>query len=81
LCKIDYYNGFEGFINCALFNPRNFNGGGIGCPCKRYENKEFLDPDVVTMHLLQKKIYGEILVLFCKQRTICSTRDHDRNDS
>ena len=81
LRKIDYCNEFEGFIIYALFNLRNFNGGSIRCSCRRYENKEFLDPNVVTMYFLQKKVYGEILVLVCKQRTLCSTRDHDRNDS
>jgi hypothetical protein len=27
------------------------------------KNKKFIDPDVVTMHLLQKIVHGEILVL------------------
>ena len=51
---MDYYNGVQDFINYALFNPRNISGLSIRCPCKRCKNKKFIDPDVVTMHLLQK---------------------------
>jgi hypothetical protein len=54
---MNYCKGVQGFINYALSNPRNINRGGIICPCKRCKNKKFLDPDVVTMHLLQKKIH------------------------
>jgi hypothetical protein len=49
---MDYCNRFQGFINYALSNPRNFSGCSIRCPCKRCENKNLLDLDVVTMHLL-----------------------------
>jgi hypothetical protein len=54
LCMVDYCNGVRSFINYKLFNPRNINGGGIRCSCKRCKYKTFLDTDVVTMHLLQK---------------------------
>jgi hypothetical protein len=69
---MNYCNGVEGFINYTLFNPINFSGDGIRCPCKRCKNKKFMDLDVVMMHLLQKRIYEEIHVLVCTRRTICS---------
>ena len=50
LCKVDYYNEVEDFINYTLSNPKNISGDNIGCPCKRCKNKKFLDPDVVIMH-------------------------------
>ena len=78
---MNYCNGVEGFINYTLSNPRNFSEDGIGCPCKRCKNKKFMDLDVVMMHLLQKRIYEEILVLVCTRRTICSLCDHDTKDS
>ena len=34
--------------------PRNFTGGGIRCPCRKCQNKKYLHPDVVMMHLLHK---------------------------
>jgi hypothetical protein len=57
LRRMDYYNRVEGFINYALSNMRNISGGGIRCLFKRFKNKKFLDLDVVTMHLLQKKVH------------------------
>jgi len=63
LQRMDYCNGIQGFINYILSNMRNISGKGIKCSCKRYKNKNFLDSYVVTMHLLQKKIHGEIHVL------------------
>jgi hypothetical protein len=80
LRRMDYCNEIEGFINYTLSNPRNINGDGIRCPCKRCKNKKFLNTDVVTMHLLQKKVFGEILMLVCTRRTICSSRDQGRKD-
>jgi len=80
LRRMDYCNEIEGFINYTLSNPRNINGDGIRCSCKRCKNKKFLDTDVVTMHLLQKKVFGELLMLVCTRRTICSSRDQGRND-
>jgi len=52
LRKMNYCNEIEGFINYALSNPSNINGGGIRCLCKRCKNKKFLDLDVVMMYLL-----------------------------
>jgi len=51
--------------------PRNFTGGGIRCPCRKCQNKKYLHPDVVMMHLLHKRFienyrcwyaYGEVFV-------------------
>jgi hypothetical protein len=51
---MDYCNRVQGFVNYILSNPRNISEGGIKCSCKMCKNKKFLDPDCVTMHLLQK---------------------------
>jgi hypothetical protein len=68
-------------ITYALSNPRNISERGIRCSCKRCKNKNFLNPDVVTMHLLQKKkILRETPILVCTRRTICSLWDRDRKD-
>jgi hypothetical protein len=56
-----YYNGVQGFINYTLSNLRNISGRGIRCPFKRCKNKTFIDPDVVTMHLLQKEFLEKYL--------------------
>ena len=80
LHMMDYCNKIEDFINYALSNLKNINGGGIRCLCKRCEIKKFLDLDVVMMHLLQKRIHREIPVLICTWRTICSLLDHGKKD-
>ena len=54
LRRMDYCNGVQGFINFATSIPRNFTRGGIRCPCRKCENKKYLHPDVVMMHLLHK---------------------------
>jgi hypothetical protein len=51
---MDYCNGVQGFINFTTSIPRNFTGGSIRCPCRKYQNKKYLHPDVVMMHLLHK---------------------------
>jgi hypothetical protein len=61
LRRMDYCNRVYGFINYAISNPRNISGGGIRCLCKRYKNKKFLNPNVVTIHLLQKRFMEEYL--------------------
>ena len=72
LCRIYYCNGVQGFINYTLHNLRNINANGIRCPCKRCKNKnKKFDLDIVMMHLLQKKVHGEIHVLVCTRKTIC----------
>jgi hypothetical protein len=58
---MDYCDGVGGFINYALSNPRNISRCDIRCSCKRCKNKKFIDPDVVTMHLLQKGLMKKYL--------------------
>jgi hypothetical protein len=57
LRRMDYCNGVESFINYALSNLRNISESGIRCLFKRCKNKKILNLDVVTMHLLQKKVH------------------------
>jgi len=57
LRMMNYCNEVESFINYALSNMKISSSTrrvayGIRCPCKRCENKKYLDIDVVTMHLL-----------------------------
>jgi hypothetical protein len=52
LRRIGYCNGIQGFINYVLSNLRNISGDGIRCPCKSCKTKKFIDPNVVTVHLL-----------------------------
>jgi len=68
---MDYCNRVQGFINFTTSIPRNFTGGDIRCPCRKCQNKKYLHPDVVMMHLLHKRVYGELLVLVCTWRSIC----------
>ena len=42
--------------------------------------KKILDLDVITIHLLHKKVHGEILILVCTRKIICSLRDNGRKD-
>jgi hypothetical protein len=73
LHKMNYCNEVEGFINYTLSNLRNISGDNIRCSCKSCKNKNIIDLDVITIHLLQKKkVHGEILMLVCIRRTICS---------
>jgi len=64
LCKMNYCNGFQGFINYTLSNKINISGENIRCPCKSFKNKKFIDSDVVTMHLLQKWFMNRYLCWF-----------------
>ena len=61
---MNYCNRVEGFINYVLSNSRNINGYSIRCPCKRCKNKNFINLDVVTMHLLQKEFMEKYLCWF-----------------
>ena len=54
LQMMDYCNGVQVFINFATSIPRNFTVGGIRCPCRKCQNKKYLHPNVVMMHLLHK---------------------------
>ena len=51
---MDYCNGVQGFINFATSIPRNFTRDGIRYPCRKCQNKKYLHPDVVMMHILHK---------------------------
>jgi hypothetical protein len=54
LQRIDYCNGVQGFINFTTSIPINFTEGSIRCPCRKCQNKKYLHPDVVMIHLLHK---------------------------
>jgi hypothetical protein len=77
---MDYCNWVDGFINYTLSNPKNISGGDIKYPCKKCKNKKFLDQDIVMMHLLQKEFIAKFMCWFVHKKTICSLRDHDKND-
>jgi hypothetical protein len=51
---MNYCNGVQGFINFATFMTGNFTEGGIRCPYRKCQNKKYLHPGVVMMHLLHK---------------------------
>jgi hypothetical protein len=61
LQMMDYCNEVQGFINYSTSNPRNIIGCSIKCSSKRCKNKNSLDPDVVTMHFLQKEFIKEYM--------------------
>jgi len=84
LRKMDYCNGVQGFINFTTSISRNFTRGDIRCPCKKCQNKKYLHPDIVTMHLLHKGFmenyqcwyaHGEVFVSErrMKERVVGST--------
>jgi len=54
LQRMDYCNGVQGFINFATSIPKKFTGCSIRCSCRKCQNKKYLHPDVVMMHLLHK---------------------------
>jgi len=54
LRRMNYCNEVQDFINFTTFIPRNFTEGDIRCSCRKCENKKYLHPDVVMMHLLHK---------------------------
>jgi hypothetical protein len=56
---MNYYNRIESFITYALSNLKNISKDGVKYPCMRYKNRNFLDSNVVIMHLLQKKWFIE----------------------
>ena len=84
LQRMNYCNGVWGFINFTTSIFRNFTQGGIKCSCKKCQNKKFLHPDVVMMHLLHKGFmknylcwyeYGELFVRnkSLRERVVAST--------
>jgi len=68
LRKMNYYNEVQSYINYILSNPRNISGNGVRCPCKRYMNKNFLDPGVVTLHLVQKGFIERYICWFAHRK-------------
>jgi len=64
---MDYCNKFQSFINYALTHPRNISGRGIRCSCKRCKNKKFINLDVVTIHLLQKRFMKKYLCWYANE--------------
>jgi hypothetical protein len=56
---MDYCNEIQSFINYTTPNLRNISGGSIRWA--RCMNKKFFNPDVVTMHLLQKGFLEEYM--------------------
>ena len=56
LHMMNYCNEIEGFINYAISNMKNINGGGIRCPCKMCKNKKFINLNVIMRHLLSKRL-------------------------
>ena len=59
----DYCNEAESFIKYTLSNPKNISRGSIRYLCKSCKNKKFINPDVVTMYLLQKRFMEKYLCL------------------
>ena len=72
---MNYCNGVKGFINFATSIPRNFTEGGIRCLCRKCQNKKYLHPDVVTMHLLHKGFMKDYLCWYAHRELFV------RNDS
>jgi len=81
---MNYCNGVQGFINFTTSIPRNLTGDGIRCPCRKCQNKKYLHPDVVMMHLLHKGFmknyrcwyaHGEVFVRYksIEERVVRST--------
>jgi len=71
---MDYCNGVQGFINFTTSIPRNFTGDGIRCSCRKCQNKKYLLPDVVTMHLLHKGFIENYQCLYAHGEVFVSKR-------
>ena len=61
---MNYCNEIQGFINYILSNPRNISGNDIKYSYKKCKNKKFIDPNVVTTNLLQKRFMEKYLCQF-----------------
>jgi hypothetical protein len=73
LQRMDYCNGVQGFINFTTSIPGNFTGDGIRCPCRKCENKKYLHPDVVMMHLLHKGFMENYLCWYARREVfVCN---------
>jgi len=69
LQRIDYCNEVQGFINFATSIPINFTGDGIRC-----QNKKYLHPDVVMMHLLHKTFMENYQCWYADEEVFVSKR-------
>jgi len=45
------------FVNFVLSNSKNISEGKIRCPCEKFKNKNIHHKDVMTMHLLKKRVH------------------------
>ena len=57
LCKIDYCNLVEGFINYKLSNLRNISEGDIRCLCKTCKNKKNFSIQMFLQYIFYKKMF------------------------
>jgi len=71
---MDYCNGAQGFINFTASIPRNFTEGGIRCLCRKCQNKKYLHPDVVMMHLLHKGFMKDYLCWYAHEELFVSNK-------
>ena len=69
LQRMNYCNGVHDFINYATSIPRNISWGDIRCPWKGCKNnkKEFINPDIIIMHLLHKRFMEEYLCWYAHE--------------
>jgi len=80
LCKMDYCNRIEGFINYVLSNLSNINRCGIRCPCKKCKNKNVVWSGCCNDASSIKKVHRKILMLVYTRKTICFLWDYGRKD-
>ena len=71
LCRMNYCNELQGSINYVISNSRNTSRGCIKCPCKKYRNKMFINPDVFTMNI-QKNSMKEYLFWYAHGKEFVS---------
>jgi len=72
--RMDYCKRVQGFINFATSIPRNFTGDGIRCPCRKCQNKKYLHPDVVMMHLQHKRFMEHYQCWYAHEEVFGSKR-------
>jgi len=63
LCRMDYCNEIHDFINYTLSNPRILVETVLYV-YKKCNNKNFLDPNIVMMHLLPQRFMERYLCWF-----------------
>jgi len=47
----------KSFVNFVLSNSKNISEGKIRCPCAKFKNKNIHHKDIITMHLLKKRVH------------------------